>query len=93
MEYKSCKEEAVNIGDCFYDRLDGNLYVCSSTGYSEIRLDTTAISSTNTNYAQLSTYIESNYDRVKNFLRDNPELMDEIIRDLRSEKINKILKK
>lgn len=92
--------EQYNIGDIFYDS-DNNRYTYTKTGVESSPLyieyvNTTAATTTTTSLEYVNTTattasLESSY--IKQYLKNNPELLDELITELRKEKINKILNK
>ena len=84
-------------GDVYFDTRDNNYYYYSVNNGNTL---STLISTTaQNNYATFSYVNSSSYSsiderkNIKRYLKENPEFLDELICELRKEKIEKILNK
>lgn len=86
-------------GECYYDTRDNKYYIYYNTGAIETPYAITSLDISNyTNYTNYQTYITTSntYDEkgyIKEYLKNNPELLDELICEIRKDKIQNILKK
>ena len=90
-------------GDCYFDSRDDKYYMYYNGISTEIISGTTATIGNNiyNNNIYSNTYSNSSitytyrYDRetIKTYLKENPELLDELIMEIRKEKIENILNK
>lgn len=92
----------LNDGDYYYDTRNDNYYIYYRTGSIQIISysgTSNAIASSYNTYTLSSNSISLNstihYDKtsLKKYLKENPDLLDEIICELRKEKIDKIRNK
>lgn len=87
-------------GDYYFDTRDNRYYIYYNMGTIEI--STTLISTSNITSSTYSGVVTPSYlnsytyydkESLKTYLKENPELLDELICDLRKEKINKLRNK
>lgn len=81
-------------GDYYFDTRDNTYYIYYNMGSIEISTTLSSVSNTfSQNYTISSNIITYDRENLKEYLKSNPELLDELICDLRKEKINKLRNK
>lgn len=81
-------------GDYYFDTRDNTYYIYNKMGSIEISTTLSSVSNTfSQNYTISSNIITYDRENLKEYLKSNPELLDELICDLRKEKINKLRNK
>ena len=81
-------------GDYYFDTRDNIYYIYYKMGSIEISTTLSSVSNTfSQNYTISSNSITYDREYLKEYLKSNPELLDELICDLRKEKINKLRNK